>query len=138
MYTSEKTDSHLASHRHNQSPNTRQNSSKAHELHQLPRNACTTRTGTVSSLTRQSQVCRLHTQSKDYKPVYSLQRLQSMDNLKTTSSTNQTAQEEHRAAIKAISSTAHEPKFAKVPWCKSSITINGKTHSAYHQTIYTT
>ena len=40
---------------------------------------------------------------------------------------NQSAQEEHRAATKAKSSTADEPKFPKVSWCKSSITINGKT-----------
>ena len=51
-----------------------------------------------------------------------------MDSLKTTPTTDQTAQEEHRAATKAKSSTAHEPKSAKVSWCKSSITINGKTH----------
>ena len=49
-----------------------------------------------------------------------------MDSLKTTPKTNQTAQEEHRAATKAKSSTAHEPKSAQVSWCKSSITINGK------------
>ena len=53
---------------------------------------------------------------------------QSMDSLKTAPKTNQTAQEEHRAAIKAKSSTTHEPKSAQVSWCKGSITINGKTH----------
>ena len=51
-----------------------------------------------------------------------------MDSLKTTQKTDQTAHEEHRAATKAKSSTAHEPKSAQVSWCKSSITINGKTH----------
>ena len=51
-----------------------------------------------------------------------------MDSLKTTSKTNQTAQEEHRVATKAKASTAHEPKSAQVSWCKNSITINGKTH----------
>ena len=51
-----------------------------------------------------------------------------MDSIKTTSRTDQTAQEEHRATAKAKSSTAHEPKSAQVSWCKSSITINGKTH----------
>ena len=51
-----------------------------------------------------------------------------MDSLKTTPKTNQTAQEEHRAATKAKSSKAHKPKSTPVSWCKSSITINGKTH----------
>ena len=45
-----------------------------------------------------------------------------MDSLKTAPKTDQTAQEEHRVATKAKSSTA------QVSWCKSSITINGKTH----------
>ena len=49
-----------------------------------------------------------------------------MDSLKTT--TIQAAQEEHRAATRAKSSTAHEPKSAQVSYCKSSITMNGKTH----------
>ena len=125
MYMSEKTDSYLASHRHNWSPNPRQSPSKAHELHQLPRKTCTT--GTVSSLTRPSPVCRLHTQSKDYKPQ-STRTAQSTDSLKTTPKPDQTVQEEHRMATKAKSSTAHEPKSPQVSWCKSSITINGKTH----------
>ena len=51
-----------------------------------------------------------------------------MDSLKTTPATNQTAQEEHRAATRVKSSTAHGPKSAQVSWCKSSVTINGKTH----------
>ena len=51
-----------------------------------------------------------------------------MDSLETTPKTNQTAQEEHRAATKAKASTANEPKSAQVSWCKSSITINGKIH----------
>ena len=50
-----------------------------------------------------------------------------MDNLKTTPEADQTAQEEHRAATKAKTSTTHEPKSAQVSWCKSSITINSKT-----------
>ena len=57
--------------------------------------------------------------------VYSLQRLQSTDSLKTMPTT---VQEEHRAATRAKSSTAHEPKSAEVSWCKSSVTINGKIH----------
>ena len=51
-----------------------------------------------------------------------------MDSLKTTPETDQAAQEEHRAATKAKSSTTHKPKSAQVSWCKSSVTINGKTH----------
>ena len=51
-----------------------------------------------------------------------------MDSLKTTPTTIQAAQEEHRAATRAKSSTAHEPESAQVSWCKSAITINGKTH----------
>ena len=53
---------------------------------------------------------------------------QSIDSLKTAPKTNQTAQEEHRVATKAKASTATEPRYAQVSWCKSSITINGKTH----------
>ena len=49
-----------------------------------------------------------------------------MDSLKTTPKTDQTAQEEHRVAIKAKTSTSQEPKSAQVSWCRSSITINGK------------
>ena len=60
--------------------------------------------------------------------LQSTKTVQSMDSLKTTPTTIQAAQEEHRAATSAKSSTAHEPKSAQVSWCKSSITINGKTH----------
>ena len=84
----------------------------------------------------QSPVTTDSFKSTDY--AYSLQTMnsslqsaktaQSMDTLKTTLTTNQTAQEEHRAATRAKLSTAHEPKSAQVSWCKSSITINGKTH----------
>ena len=126
MYTSETTDkSYLASYRYNRSSNSRQSPSKAHEQHKLPRNTSTPRT--VSSLTRQSQVYRLCSQSKDYNPQ-STKTTQSTDSLKTTPKTDQTAQEEHRVPTKAKASTAHEPKSAQVSWCKSSITINGKTH----------
>ena len=79
---------------------------------------CTPRT--VSSLARQSQVCRLCPQST--------KTAQSMDSLETTPRTNQTAQEEHRATTKAKTSTTHQPKSAQVSLCKSSVTINGKTH----------
>ena len=39
-------------------------------------------------------------------------------------------------ATKAKASTAHEPKFAQVSWCKSSITINGKTHPLHTTKVY--
>ena len=52
----------------------------------------------------------------------------STDSLQTTPKVDQTAQEEHRVATKVKSSTAQEPKSPQVSWCKSSITINGKTH----------
>ena len=84
----------------------------------------------------QSPVSANSFKSADY--VYSLETtnsslqsgntVQSTDSLKTTPTTDQTAQEEHRAATKAKSSTTHEPKSAQVSWCKSSVTINGKTH----------
>ena len=77
----------------------------------------------------QSPVSQNSLKSTDY--VHSLQSTkttQSTDSLKTTPKTDQTAQEEHRAATKAKSRIAHEPKSAQVSWCKSSITINGKTH----------
>ena len=51
-----------------------------------------------------------------------------MDSLQSTPSLNQTVQKEHRAATEAKSSTAHEPKSPQVTLCKSSVTINGKTH----------
>ena len=60
--------------------------------------------------------------------LQSIKTVQSMDSLKTAPKTDQATQEEHRAATKTKSSTAHEPKSAQVSWCKSSITINGKTH----------
>ena len=53
---------------------------------------------------------------------------QSMDSLKTTPKTYQTAQEEHRAATRAKSTTAHGPKSPQVSWYESAVTINGKTH----------
>ena len=74
--------------------------------------------------------------STDY--VYSLETMdsslqsgktaQSTDSLKTTPTTDQTAQEEHRAATRAKSTTTHIPKSPQVSWCKNSVTINGKTH----------
>ena len=46
--------------------------------------------------------------------LQSTKTAQSMDSLETTPKTDQTAQEEHRAATKAKASTAHEPKSAQV------------------------
>ena len=51
-----------------------------------------------------------------------------MDSLKTTPATDQAAQEECRNATRAKSITAHGPKSPQVLWCKSAVTINGKTH----------
>ena len=59
--------------------------------------------------------------------LQSTKTAQSTDSLKTTPRTDQTAQEEHRAATKAKTSTTHEPKSAQVSWCISSVPINGKT-----------
>ena len=84
----------------------------------------------------QSPVSANSLQSIDY--VYSLETtdsslqsgktVQSTDSLKTTPTTNQTAQEEHRAATRAKSTTAHGPKSPQVSWYKNAVTINGKTH----------
>ena len=84
----------------------------------------------------QSPVSMDSLKSKDYvhslettnNSLQSTKTMQSMDSLKTTPTTVQAAHEEHRDATRAKSSTAHEPKSAEVSWCKSSITINGKTH----------
>ena len=85
----------------------------------------------------QSPVSADSLESTDY--VYSLETTnsslwsektaQSMDSLKTTPTTDQIAQEEHRAATKVKSTTAHGRKSPQVSWCKNSVTINGKTHS---------
>ena len=53
---------------------------------------------------------------------------QSMESLKTTPTTDQAAQEEHRNATRVKSTIAHGPKSPQVSWCKSAVTINGKTH----------
>ena len=84
----------------------------------------------------QSPVSADSLKSTDY--AYSLETMdsslqsgktaQSMDSLKTTPTTNQTAQEEHRTATRAKSTTAHGPKSPQVSWCKNAVTINGKTH----------
>ena len=50
--------------------------------------------------------------------------VQSMDSLKTTPTTDQTAQEEYRAATRAKSTTAQGPKSPQVSWCKNAVTIN--------------
>ena len=84
----------------------------------------------------QSPVSADSLKSTDY--VYSLETMdnslqsgktvQSMGSLKTTPTTNQTAQDEHRAATRAKSTTAHGPKSPQVSWCKNAVTINFKTH----------
>ena len=119
----------MASNKHNRSPHSRQDPGKAHEIYQLPR-------GTAPTSQEQSPVSADSLKSTDY--IYSLETTnsslqsektaQSMDSLKTISTTNQTAQEEHRAATRVKSSTAHGPKSPQVSWCKNSVTINGKTH----------
>ena len=60
--------------------------------------------------------------------LQSTKTTQFMYSPKTTPEADQTAQEEHKAATMAKTSTTHEPKSAQVSWCKSSITINGKNH----------
>ena len=84
----------------------------------------------------QSPVSADSLKSTDY--VYSLETTdsslqsgktaQAMDSLKTTPITDQTAQEEHRAATRVKSTTAHGPKSPQVPWYENAVTINGKTH----------
>ena len=70
----------------------------------------------------------IHSPKATNHSLQSTKTAQSMDSLKTAPKANQTAQEEHRVATKAKTSTAHEPRSAQVSWCKSLITINGKTH----------
>ena len=60
----------------------------------------------VDSLKSTDYVHSLETTNRSLK---SEKTAQSMDSLKTTPTTNQTAQEEHRAATRAKSSTAHGP-----------------------------
>ena len=79
----------------------------------------------VDSLKSQIYIHSLETTNSS---LQSEKTAQSMNSLKTTPTTDQTAQEEHRAAIRAKSSTAHGPKSAQVSWSKSVVTINGKTH----------
>ena len=84
----------------------------------------------------QSSVSRNSLKSTDYihsletrsHNLQSMQTTQSTDSLEATSKPDQTAQEEHRSATKAKSNTTHEHKPVQISWCKSSITINGKTH----------
>ena len=51
-----------------------------------------------------------------------------MDSLNTTPTTDQTAQEKHRAATRVKSTTAHGPKSPQVSWYKNAVIIDGKTH----------
>ena len=85
---------------------------------------------------QQSPVSMNSLKSTDY--IYSLETMdsslqsgktvQSTDSLKTTSTTYQTAQKEHRAATRAKSTRAHGPKSPQVSWYENADTINGKTH----------
>ena len=119
----------MASNKHNGSSHTRQNPGKAHELYHYPEVH-------APKSQEQSPVSADSLKSTGY--VYSLETTnsslqsgktaQSMDSLKTIPTTNQTAQEEHRAATRVKSTTAHGPKSPQVSWCKNSVTINGKTH----------
>ena len=125
---SEKTDkSYLASYRYNRSSNSRQSPSKAHELKSYLKIHPPQEQSPVSqdSLKSTDYVHSLKTTNHSLQPT---RTAQSTDSLKTTPKTDQIVQEEHRTATKAKASTAHEPKSAQVSWCKSSITINGKTH----------
>ena len=79
----------------------------------------------VDSLKSTDYVCSLETEDSS---LQSGKTVQSTDSLKTTPTTDQTAQEEHRAATRVKSTTAHGPKTPQVSWCKNAVTINGKTH----------
>ena len=112
----------MASHKYNWSSNTRQNSGKDHGLYQ------------IHAPQEQSSVSQNSLKSTDYvhsleTRSHSLQTTQSTDSLEATPKPDQTAQEEHTSATKAKSNTTHEPKPVQISWCKSSITINGKTHT---------
>ena len=119
----------MASNKNNRSPHTRQNPDKAHELLSYPE-ICAPKDQ------EQSPVSADILKFTDY--VYSLETTdsslqsgktaQSMDSLKTTPTTDQTAQEEHRAATRVKSTTAHGPKSPQVSWYENAVTINGKTH----------
>ena len=75
---------------------------------------------------QQSPVFQDSLKSTDY--IHSLETMQCslqsektaryMDSLQITPSLGQTAQEEHRVATKAKSSTAQEPKSPQVTWCR--------------------
>ena len=80
----------------------------------------------MDSLKSTDYVCNLETTNSS---LQSKKTVQSMDSLKTTPTTDQTAQEEHRATTRAKSNTAQGPKSPQVSWCKNSVTINGKTHT---------
>ena len=106
----------MASYRHNQSPSTRYSSSEAHELYQLPRDAPRGQEHSpilTDSLKSADYINSLKTMNHS---LQSMKTVQSMDSLKTAPKTDQAAQEEHRAATKAKSSTAHETKSAQVSW----------------------
>ena len=67
----------------------------------------------VDSLKSTDYVYSLETTNNS---LQSKKTAQSMDSLNTTPTTDQTAQEEHRAATRVKSSTAHGPKSPQVSW----------------------
>ena len=129
MYTSEKTQSHLASGEHDRSPNMGSVHAKLMnyisypEIH-APKNQ-EHQPVSADSLKSRDYIHSLETTGDS---LQSKKTAQSMDSLKTTPTTDQAAQEEHRNATRAKSTTAHGPKSPQVSWCKSAVTINGNTH----------
>ena len=93
------------------------------EIHALPRQGQSP--VSMDSIKSTDYVHSLDTTNNS---LQSTKTVQSTQSLKTTPTTIQAAQEEHRAATRVKSSTVHEHKSAQVSWCKSSITINDKTH----------
>ena len=84
----------------------------------------------IHACEKQSPVSQdsLHSLQTTNHSLQSKKIVQSMDSLQTTPKLDQIAQEEHTAATMAKSNTADELKSPQGSWCKSSITINGKTH----------
>ena len=73
-------------------------------------------------------VSSLQTTSSLKTTNHSLQRLYNLQTVSRLHPEPTRLPRKSRAATKAKTSTTHEPKSAQVSWCKSSITINGKTH----------
>ena len=82
---------------------------------------------------KKSPVSQDSLQSADYvhslkTTNHSLQRLHRLRTVSRLHTNWNRLPKRSRVATKAKSSTAHESKPPQVSWCKSSITINGKTH----------